>query len=158
MKILKYFLVVVILLLGFLFLLFFLGILGVVTFNEVLDTSSKKTDVQFYEYPLDDENWFITPAIKQNAEAGNAGDQYVYGYMLFYGRYIPQDQEQGLELIRKSAEQNFSYAQAALAYLYFKGDDVPKDKDEARKWAEKAEKSGFPIWDSWKRWEQEEDD
>ena len=155
MKILKYFLSFVALLLALVFILMFLGVISVPIFD--LSRPSKQTNVKFYEYPLDDENWFITPAIKQNAETGNPGDQYVYGYMLFYGRYIPQDQEQGLELLRKSAEQNYPYAQAALAYLYFKGDDVPKDKDEARKWAEKAEKSGFPIWDSWKRWEQEED-
>lgn len=156
MNSIKYFLAVVAILLALVFVLLFLGVISVPIFD--LPRQPKQTDVKFYEYPLDDENWFITSAIKQNAEAGNPGDQYVYGYMLFYGRYIQQDQEQGLELIRKSAEQNFSYAQAALAYLYFKGDDVPKDKDEARKWAEKAEKSGFPIWDSWKRWEQEEDD
>ena len=44
----------------------------------------------------------------------------------------------------------------AMAYIYYKGEGVPQNKEEATKWAEKAEKNGFAIWESMKKWEQEE--
>ena len=86
----------------------------------------------------------------------DVGGLYVYGCYLFCGQVFEQDQEKGLEWIRKSAKQNFDLAQFTMAYLYFTGEGVPQDKTEARKWAEKAEKNGFPVWDYWAQWEQEE--
>lgn len=87
----------------------------------------------------------------------DAGGLYVYGCFYYRGYDVfEQDPKKGLEWIRKSAEQDFDLAQFTMAYLYFKGDGVPQDKTEARKWAEKAEKNGFPIWEWWARWEQEE--
>ena len=85
------------------------------------------------------------------------GALYVYGCFYLHGQELfVQDKAKGLRWIRRSAEQNFDLAQATMAYLYFKGDGVPQDKAEARKWAEKAEKNGFPVWDNWAQWEQEE--
>ena len=87
----------------------------------------------------------------------DAGGLYVYGCYYYRGYDVfEQDQKKGLEWIRKSAKQNFDLAQFTMAYVYFKGDGVPQDKAEARKWAKKAEKNGFPVWDYWAKWEQEE--
>ena len=100
-------------------------------------------------YPADTEEIYIAD--------DDAGGLYVYGYFYYRGYDVfEQDQNKGLEWIRKSAEQDFDLAQCTMAYLYFKGDGVPQDKAEARKWAEKAEKNGFPVWDYWAQWEQEE--
>ena len=87
----------------------------------------------------------------------DAGGLYVYGCYYFCGQEVyNQDRKKGLEWIQKSAEQDFDLAQCTMAYLNFMGIGVPQDKAEARKWAKKAEKNGFPIWECWARWEQEE--
>ena len=158
MKILKYFLVVVILLL----ILFIVDVVICYIMSISPGFTPPIEDFRssnFVERPfedMDDEPLFDVTVVKKYAEEGDITAQYIYGYYLYSGRGVPQDKEIGVEWIRKTADQNNPFAQGALAYLYFKGDGVPQDKKEARKWAEKAEKNGFPIWECWARWEQEE--
>ena len=138
MKLLKYFLMVVALLL-FLFLVWI--IVGLINISILLSSG-------VFSQPPNDDEYIIAD--------DDVGGLYVYGCFYFRGINVIQNREKGIKWIRKSAEQDFDLAQGMMAYLYFKGNGVPQNKYEARKWALKAEKNGFPIWECWAKWEQEE--
>jgi len=65
--------------------------------------------------------------------------QFFRGYYLFTGKgprgeIVPVNKEEGLDLIKKSAEKGFDLAQRTLGNLYFEGSGIPQDFAEAYFW------------------------
>ncbi len=51
------------------------------------------------------------------ANKGNAAAEYAVGYMLYYGKGTPVDQQQGIAWINKAADQGLAEAQQAKILL-----------------------------------------
>ena len=61
------------------------------------------------------------------------------------GMGVPQDWEESIRLIKKSANQGFAKAQSQLGGIYEYGlMNTPKNHQEAMKWFEKAAEQGDP--------------
>jgi TPR repeat protein len=67
---------------------------------------------------------------RRSSEHEWAGGQYHLGLCYLVGIGVPQGEEQGLELIRKAADQNQAYAIAELAHLYASGIGRPRDEHD----------------------------
>ncbi|MDG1226182.1 MAG: hypothetical protein P8P11_06485, partial [Burkholderiales bacterium] len=59
---------------------------------------------------------------------------FAYGIYALEGTGGPQDVENGLRCIKRSAERGFAYSQFYLGMMYFEGHHVAKDYDESKKW------------------------
>ena len=59
--------------------------------------------------------------MKEGAESGNPRQQCNYGIECLNGENVPKNVNAGLAWLRKSADQNFSYAQFTLGSIYAKG-------------------------------------
>lgn len=87
-----------------------------------------------------------TPPISelaQHAESGDAQAQFELGRAYEDGKGVAQDDEQAVQLFRKSADQGNARAQNALGVMYALGRGVQRDKEEAVRWYKKAAKQGL---------------
>jgi TPR repeat protein len=87
-----------------------------------------------------------TPPISelaQHAESGDAQAQFELGRAYEDGKGVAQDDEQAVQLFRKSADQGNAQAQNALGVMYALGRGVQRDKEEAVRWYKKAAKQGL---------------
>ena len=151
MKILKYFLVVVAILLAVIFVLILIGIINCTLFYSTSEQIVPKPITE----EMDEETLFSVPVVKKYSDAGDISAQYVYGCYFLFGRGVEKDEVKGVALIRQAAEQGLPYAQGAMAYCYYYGKGVPQDFEEARQWIQKAEESGLNMTESKEFWEKD---
>ncbi len=79
-------------------------------------------------------------------EGGNAEAQYILGLICMANEDPDsEDIQNGFELIKKSAEQEFPDAMMILAKCYETGFGVDKDLSKAAYWLEKAKKAGADV-------------
>lgn len=71
---------------------------------------------------------------KSAAEQGDLSSTYYYGKLLFDGKGIAQDKQQGVIYLLKAAEKGLAQAQLEMGILYSKGDGVRKDDTQSVKW------------------------
>ena len=85
-----------------------------------------------------------------SADQGHAGGQFHLALCYLQGKGVAQDEERGLELIRKSADQNHKYALVKLADLYARGIGQPKsEQDRPMALLLRAGEAGFvDAWDA----------
>jgi len=69
--------------------------------------------------------------IRQDAEKGNAQDQFYVGTWYILGHDVAKDPAEAAKWFRKSADQGYADAQAWLGELYGSGNGVEKNIDEA---------------------------
>jgi TPR repeat protein len=74
--------------------------------------------------------------LHKQAKEGNAEAQYELAKAYYTGTGVPKDSKQGLEWLRKSANQGHSGAEFALAILYRKGE--LKDPKQGLEWLTKS--------------------
>lgn len=73
------------------------------------------------------------------ANQNDAGGQYYLGLCYLEGKGVEQDEERGLDLIRRAADQNDLHAMISLANLYDQGVGEPRDaKDQPLQILERA--------------------
>ena len=78
-------------------------------------------------------------AIRQKAQAGNAEAQYQLARAYYSGKGVAFDPKQGLQWLRKSADQNYASSEFALGVIFQLGDQsVSKNPHEAASWFRKA--------------------
>ena len=65
---------------------------------------------------------------KKVAEQGDAGAQYILGYMYADGKGVPEDDAEAIHWYRKAAEQGHTEAQYNLGVMYEQGEGVQKDE------------------------------
>jgi len=75
-----------------------------------------------------------TDALRANAEAGDAEDQYALGVMYDYGLGVPEDYGEALRWYRLAADQGHAEAQVNLGRMYANGRGVPQDYVQAHMW------------------------
>ncbi len=80
--------------------------------------------------------------IRQEAERGNAEEQFFLGVHYAEGQGVPKDPTKAVEWFRKAAGQGYSFAQSRLGYHYSEGVGVPKDVMKAVEWYQKAAEQG----------------
>lgn len=66
----------------------------------------------------------------RSAAQGWAGGQYLLGLCYLTARGVDLDEEHGLELIRKAADQHHAYAMLELANLYTRGVGKPRNEQD----------------------------
>ena len=77
--------------------------------------------------------------LKRDADSGDAIAQNNYGYALITGDGVQENDDLGIEYIRKAANQGQVNAMTTLGWNYFSGEDgVKKDFDKAIYWTKKA--------------------
>lgn len=69
--------------------------------------------------------------IRQDAEKGNARDQFYVGFWYLTGHGVAKDPVEAAKWLRKSADQGYADAQVFLGELYGLGNGVPKNPEEA---------------------------
>lgn len=69
--------------------------------------------------------------LKDSADCGCDMAQFYLGKMLYTGKEIDKDIEQGLDYLNRSAESDNMYAQYLLGKIYLQGVDVVQDKELA---------------------------
>ena len=57
---------------------------------------------------------------------------------LLRGTDVPKNAEEGIEYLKKAAEQDHTRAQSLLAQCYARGEGVRRDRNEAIRWARMA--------------------
>jgi TPR repeat protein len=78
-------------------------------------------------------------AIRQKAQAGNAEAEYQLARAYYSGKGIAFDPKQGLQWLRKSADQNYAPSEFALGVIFQLGDQsVSKNAHEAAAWFRRA--------------------
>ena len=80
---------------------------------------------------------------REEAERGDAIEQWIMGYYYAYGDGVPQDHKEAVKWYRKAAEQGLSNAQLCLGLQYAEGRGVPLNYKEAVKWYRKAAEQGY---------------
>ena len=78
------------------------------------------------------------------AEHGDAGAQYLLGFMYAEGQGVPQDYTQAIRWYTKAAEQGHPDAPFMLAALCTDGRGIPPDPGEALRWYLTAARQGQP--------------
>ena len=81
----------------------------------------------------------------QWADDGNVLAMYDLSYRYEVGRYVPEDPQRSVALMRRAAEAGFAQAQATLGTNYLTGRGVNANDAEAAKWFFRAAKQGSPI-------------
>jgi TPR repeat protein len=76
------------------------------------------------------------------AEAGRVVAQFTIGRYYYEGKWVPKDQDRGLDLIRTAARRGLAPAQGYLGWLYFTGTKDVSDAKEAERWLILAAKQG----------------
>ena len=79
------------------------------------------------------------------AEFGGVADPNAEGDKYYYGRGVPQNNEEAVKWYRKAAEQGDAGGQANLGVMYEKGRGVPQSDEEAVKWYRKAAEQGHAV-------------
>jgi TPR repeat protein len=74
------------------------------------------------------------PVLRAASERGDALGEAILGYLLVHGLHVPQNVEEGLQLLQRSADQGFAHAMAELGNLYLNGKLVPQDYEKALHW------------------------
>ena len=82
--------------------------------------------------------------LRAEAEAGDAGAQWMLGSRYEMGMDVPQDGAEAIAWYLKAAEQNFPSALASLGEMYKRGRGVPQDIAEAAAWYCRAAES-MPV-------------
>ena len=80
--------------------------------------------------------------IRQEAEQGDAGAQFILGLMYHTGEGVPEDDREAVKWFRKAAEQGFAVAQNNLGAHYVNGEGVPEDYVKAYAWVNLAAAQG----------------
>jgi hypothetical protein len=84
--------------------------------------------------------------LRKQAKSGDAEAQYVLAQSYLTGVGIPKDPKQGLEWLRKAADQDHPPAQLALWVMYregFRPADIPKDPKQGLKWLQRSADHGY---------------
>ena len=77
------------------------------------------------------------------AVVGDADAQYQLGMHFIFGDGVSQNYKEGVEWLRKSAEQGHAEAQYELSVCYRQGESVPQNDLEAVKWIRMAAEQGL---------------
>ncbi len=77
------------------------------------------------------------------ANKGDAGAQFMLGWMYAYGQGVPQDYNQAASWYRKAADQGDAGAQTNLGLAYANGQGVSQDYNQAASWYRKAADQGL---------------
>ena len=80
------------------------------------------------------------PALKSAADAGHAGAQSLYAYIL----HKSGENEDAARYFRRAAEQGDADGQYGLGTLFASGDGMSRDAARARQWLERAGGQGHP--------------
>ena len=83
--------------------------------------------------------------LRPPAQAGNAKDQNLVGFMYYNGWSVPKDYAQAMTWYQLAAAQNNADAQSNIGVLYENGYGVPKDETQAMSWFERAAAQGNPA-------------
>ena len=89
-----------------------------------------------------DDTTLIQESIRPRAEQGDAGSQWLLGYMYSEGRGVPQDYVQAADWHRQAAEQGDASAQNNLGRMYAEGWGVSQNHVQAHLWYNLAAASG----------------
>lgn len=81
--------------------------------------------------------WF-----KKAAKQEHVGATYYYGNLLFNGKGINKNQENGLKLLKIAADKGFTMANYQVGRIFFEGDGVTKDVKTAVSYLSKAAAKG----------------
>ena len=81
-------------------------------------------------------------ALREAAEAGDAGAQTELGERYEDGRGIQQDYGAAVSWFRRAADQGYAPAQSALGYMHSTGRGVGRDHDVANSWYRRAADQG----------------
>ena len=81
----------------------------------------------------------------QWADDGNVLAMYDLSYRYEVGRYVPEDPQTSVALMRRAAEAGFAQAQATLGTNYLTGRGVTANDAEAAKWFFRAAEQGWPY-------------
>lgn|GEM_PF-5004710 len=104
---------------------------------------SRVTPAHELQYPVFKEKAKARlPDWKAAAEKGSAEAMWFLGRCYLDGYADLDDEEKGIELIRKSADKGFGQAMNVLGYAYANGNGVRKDPKEAVKWYRKGAEQG----------------
>ncbi len=76
--------------------------------------------------------------LQKQARAGDAGAQYLLGFMYDEGQGVAKDPQEAIKWYTQAAKQGHSDAQLTLGFMYAEGRGVAKDQPEAIKWYTKA--------------------
>ena len=84
-------------------------------------------------------------SLRKQAKEGNAEAQYELAESYFTGTGVSKDTKQGLEWLRKAAEQDHPPAQLALSRLYRNSHEqnIPKDPKQGLIWLRKSADHGY---------------
>jgi len=83
------------------------------------------------------------PLIKQMAQQGMPGAQFILGLIYDKGQGVPQNDTKAVKWYRKAAEQGLAEAQYDLGVMYATGQGVQQNLSEAEKWFRKAAEQGI---------------
>ena len=78
---------------------------------------------------------------RKAATAGDPEAQYHYGEMLFHGEGVAPDEKQGMDWVRRSADNGFPLAQSLIADSLIKSNQIA----EGRSWAKRSADQGDPV-------------
>lgn len=81
--------------------------------------------------------WF-----EKAAENGDLSSTYYYGKLLYEGKGVKQDAQQGMIFLLKTAEAGFPMGQYMVAQAYFDGKGVMKNMEQGAEWMIKAANNG----------------
>jgi len=84
-------------------------------------------------------------ALQERAQAGEAEAQYLVGQHCLTRPNSREESLQGVEWMRKAAEQGYAKAETALGMLYARGRGVPQSPELALHWLTKAAELGEPL-------------
>jgi len=90
-------------------------------------------------------NFSADSAFTVAAKNGNLDAQYKLGLMYIEGEVSQRDPAEGLDWLRRAAEQDHLIAQLKLADLLYKGIQLDRDYAESARWYHKAAKQGDPT-------------
>lgn len=83
-----------------------------------------------------------TADLIREAEQGDAGAQYLLGFMYAEGQGLPQDYGEAIRWYTRAAELGHPDAPVMLAAMYLEGQGMPKDVSEAIRWYRMAARQG----------------
>lgn len=81
--------------------------------------------------------WF-----EKGTENGDLSSTYYYGKLLYEGKGVKKDSQQGMIYLLKAAETGFPMAQFMVAQAYFDGKGVLKSMEQGTEWMIKAANNG----------------
>jgi TPR repeat protein len=75
---------------------------------------------------------------KRLAQEDHPEAQYQFGMLLLFGKGVRMDVEQGIEWLKRAANNGSFLAANELGQIYISGRGVAADEQEAKKWLERA--------------------